>query len=66
MTLSFLTEELAFESAQDCAQFICEYGGEHLLETKTDGPILAAAKAGQVFEQAKSAAFRRVDIKGQI
>jgi len=66
LTLRFLTEELGFESDQDCASFICDHGGQALLENKESGPAFAAGKAGQVFQTAKDAAFRRVDLKGQI
>ena len=39
---------------------------EHLIERKDDGRVrLATGKAGMVFETAKKAAFRTVDIKGQ-
>lgn len=61
-----LNEELGFESDQDCAGFICDHQGEALLESKPSGVVFAAGKAGPLFEQAKLALFRRVDIKGQI
>lgn len=64
--LRMLTEELGFESDQDCAGFICDNNGEALLESKPAGIVFAAGKAGQLFEQSKLALFRRVDIKGQI
>ena len=67
LNLRFLTEELGFESDQDCAAFVCDHNGETLLVSKPDGVIsFAAGKAGLLFESAKVAAFRRVDIKGQI
>ena len=62
----FLTEELGFESDQDCVQFLCDVNAQGALE-EVDGVVkLTTGKAGQIFEDAKSAAFRRVDIKGQI
>jgi hypothetical protein len=65
--LRFLTEELGFESDQDCAAFICDHGGQNLIDNKPDSGItLATGKAGQTFQAARDAAFRRVDIKGQI
>ncbi len=66
MKLRFITEELGFESDEESARFICDYGAQSLLEEQTDGVRLLSGKAGLVFETAKSDAFRRVDIKGQI
>jgi hypothetical protein len=65
--LRFLTEELGFESDQDCAAFICDHGGQDMIDNKPEGGItFATGKAGQIFQAARDAAFRRVDIKGQI
>jgi hypothetical protein len=64
--LRFITEELGFESDSDAAQFIYDHQGEHLLVEKEDGLWFLTGKAGQLFETAKQAAFRKVDIKGQI
>jgi len=64
--LRFVTEELAFESDSDAAQFIYEKNGQALLEERGDGCHFLTGKAGSLFEVAKDAAFRRVDIKGQI
>ena len=64
--LRFVTEELGFESDSDAAQFVYDHQGEHLLEEKDDGLRFLTGKAGQIFENAKQAAFRKVDIKGQI
>lgn len=64
--IRFLTEELGFESDQDCVQFLCDNNAQDLL-LEADGIIkLATGKAGNIFESAKAAAFRKVDIKGQI
>lgn len=66
--LRFVTEELGFESDADAAQFICDYNGRDLLQQQDGGDDINffTAKAGSIFETAKSAAFRKVDIKGQI
>jgi len=64
--LRLVTEELGFESDGDAAQFICDHNGQHLLEEKEDGLRFISGKAGQIFEAAKTQAFRKVDIKGQI
>ncbi|KAL9092079.1 MAG: hypothetical protein Q9159_001078 [Coniocarpon cinnabarinum] len=66
LSLQYVTEELAFKDEQACAQFICEHGGEQLFEQKESGIRFLVAKAGQIFEKAKGAAFRTVDIKGQL
>lgn len=64
--LRFITEELGFESDHDAAQFIVDFKGEGLLEERGDSISLLTGKAGQLFEGARSEAFRTVDIKGQI
>jgi len=61
-----LTHELCFTDDQHCAQFICDYGGEHLLEQRDDGPRFLTGKVGSLFELARQKAFSMVDIKGQI
>lgn len=66
MKLRFLTEELAFESDANTAQFIIDRQGQHLLEDRGEHMSFLTGKAGSFFEDAKSAAFRKVDIKGQI
>lgn len=64
--LRFITEELGFESDADAAQFIIDQQGQHLLEDRTEYIAFLTGKAGALFESARSAAFRKVDIKGQI
>ncbi|KAK3687753.1 SAC3/GANP/Nin1/mts3/eIF-3 p25 family-domain-containing protein [Podospora appendiculata] len=64
--LRFITEELYYESDADAAQFILDYDGRHLLEERDGTIVFLTGKAGQLFETPKSAAFARVDIKGQI
>jgi hypothetical protein len=69
-----VVEGLAFQGEDEdpdaghrnCIQFICDHGGEHLIERKDDGRVrFLAGKAGKIFEAAKIAAFSVVDIKGQ-
>ena len=64
--LRFLTEELGFESDDESARFVCDHHGQSFLEDRTDGARLLTGKALGFFEDAKEAAFKRVDIKGQI
>ena len=76
--MHFLAKELAFHGdneseesdpdagARQCLDFICQHGGEHLVERKEDDVRFLAGKAGAVFENARAGAFRNVDIKGQI
>jgi len=66
LPLDYLTKELAFADDQHCAQFICDHGGEGLLERKADDVRFLSGKAGNIFDRAKQQAFRGVDIKGQI
>lgn len=61
-----MTEELGFESDEECAAFICAAKGDNLLEKVSGGVTFATGKAGMLFEQRKAAAFKKVDIKGQI
>ena len=63
--LRFVTEELGFESDEESARFICEYGGQAYLEEGAEVKLLTG-KALNFFDPAKDAAFRKVDIKGQI
>ncbi|UKZ79989.1 hypothetical protein TrVFT333_007753 [Trichoderma virens FT-333] len=64
--LRFITEELGFESDADAAQFIIDYQGQHLLEDRTEYIAFLTGKAGNLFENSRALAFRKVDIKGQI
>lgn len=64
--LRYVTEELAFESDAEAAQFIIDYNGQDLLLERDDHIAFLTAKAGQLFQTARVAAFRRVDLKGQI
>lgn len=64
--LRFVTEELAFETDEEAARFICDYGGGDALENKDGEVILVTSKSANLFEEARKEAFRKVDIKGQI
>ena len=66
--LRFITEELGFESDDESARFICDYGGQEYLEQREhDGEVrFLTGKAGRFFENAKQQGFKKVDIKGQI
>ena len=63
--LRFVTEELGFESDDHTARFVCEYNGQAYLEEGPEVKLLTG-KALSFFDSAKAAAFRTVDIKGQI
>jgi SAC3 family protein LENG8/THP3 len=64
--IRFLTEELGFESDQDCVQFLCDRNAQDLLQEVDGVAKLLTGKVGALFESAKTDAFRKVDIKGQI
>lgn len=66
--LRFVTEELGFEGDQHAAQFIVDHNGESVLEERNGDIAFLTAKADklQLFEHHRTAAFRRIDIKGQI
>ena len=64
--LRFLTEELGFESDDESARFICDHGGQSFLEERDGEVRLLTGKALRFFETARHAAFKKVDIKGQI
>lgn len=67
--LRFVTEELAFEHDEEAAQFVLDHapdGVTELLQEKEGHVRLMTGKVGTIFETAKAAAFRQVDIKGQI
>jgi len=61
--LRFITEELAFESDGDAAQFIYNHNGQQLLEERAQGLHLLTGKAGLIFENLKREAFQKVGIK---
>jgi hypothetical protein len=65
--IRFITEELGFEHDDESARFVLDYAAPDLLEQRDDGIVrLLTGKAGATFENARVAAFGRVDIKGQI
>ncbi|EED18294.1 SAC3/GANP domain protein [Talaromyces stipitatus ATCC 10500] len=64
--IRFITEELGFESDEQSVRFILEYASGELLQERDGHVRLLTGKAGRMFEDAKSQAYRVVDIKGQI
>lgn len=64
--LRFFTEELGFESDDESARFICDRGGQEFLEERDGEVKLLTGKALRFFEPVRKAAFKTVDIKGQI
>ena len=64
--LRFFTEELGFESDDESARFICDHGGQSFLDEREGEVRLLTSKASRFFEPARSQAFQKVDIKGQI
>lgn len=75
VSLSFIVNELAFQGEEEdpdhgarvCVQFICDHGGEHLISQRDDGVVsFLTGQAKTIFEDAKNAAFKHIDIKGQI
>ncbi|KAK9422792.1 hypothetical protein SUNI508_00655 [Seiridium unicorne] len=66
LKLRYITEELAFEHDAEAAQFIIDHNGQHLLQERDDTIIFLAGNAKGLFDTARSEAFRRVDLKGQI
>ncbi|EPS41669.1 hypothetical protein H072_4435 [Dactylellina haptotyla CBS 200.50] len=73
-----VTEELGFENDAECEAFLVKYNAGDFIKTKqvtkgegenkqtTDKIILETQRALPTFEAAKAAAFKKVDIKGQI
>lgn len=53
-------------SDEEAAQFIVNHGAQHLFEERGNDLYFLAGKGVGFFESSKSAAFGRVDIKGQI
>ncbi|KAI2618777.1 SAC3/GANP/Nin1/mts3/eIF-3 p25 family-domain-containing protein [Hypoxylon sp. NC1633] len=64
--LRFITEELSFDSDPEAVQFIMDNNGRDLLQEREGYVVFLSGKAGTLFETARSEAFRRVDLKGQI
>ncbi|OCK86037.1 hypothetical protein K432DRAFT_388149 [Lepidopterella palustris CBS 459.81] len=69
--IRFLTEELGFESDPECIEFLTVHHAGDFLEQKSepDGKLtlrMLTSKAGPLFDTLRSAAFSKVDIKGQI
>lgn len=66
--LRFVTEELAFETEGEAAQFIIDHGGQELLKEikKDDADFVQLTTGNRLWEDAKNEKFSMVDIKGQI
>ncbi|KAI9890255.1 MAG: hypothetical protein M1814_004290 [Vezdaea aestivalis] len=62
----FLTEELGFESDAQTIEFLYKYANASLVEEKDGEFYFSIAQAAQLFETAKQAEFKIVDIKGQL
>ncbi|KAK6531656.1 hypothetical protein TWF694_002833 [Orbilia ellipsospora] len=73
-----ITEELGFENDAECEAFLVKHNAGQFIKTKqttkgegdeqqmVDKVTLETQKAMTTFEAAKAAAFKKVDIKGQI
>jgi hypothetical protein len=64
VTLRFLTDELGFDNDDICREFLESHGAQNIIETQTDR--VKIREAASLFEGLRAAAFRKVDIKGQI
>lgn len=64
--LRFVTEELGFDSDEDCARFICEHGAPHLLDERDDGVHLLTGKGPGFFDSALKAASARPGVKAPV
>jgi hypothetical protein len=63
VTLRFLTDELGFDNDDICREFLSSHGAQNIIE-QTDR--VKIREAASLFEGLRAAAFRKVDIKGQI
>ena len=71
ITLRFLTDELAFDNDEACREFLESHGAQNIIEEKFDEKVgkqyrVKIREAAAHLEQLRAAAFRKVDIKGQI
>lgn len=66
VNIRFITEELGFESDEQSVRFVLDHTSEEVLLEKDETVRLATSRAGPFAEQAKAAAHRFIDIKGQI
>ncbi|KAL9001502.1 MAG: hypothetical protein Q9169_000077 [Polycauliona sp. 2 TL-2023] len=64
--LRFVTEELGFDSDEDCARFICEHGAPHLLDERDEGVHLLTGRAPGFFDSALKAASARPGVKAAV
>ena len=67
VTLKFLTNELGFENESDCREFLESHGVARVIDTTNSAQVRVRVKEGAtVFEELRAAAFKSIDIKGQI
>ncbi|KAH7064124.1 SAC3/GANP/Nin1/mts3/eIF-3 p25 family-domain-containing protein [Paraphoma chrysanthemicola] len=71
VTLRYLTDELGFDNDDTCREFLESHGAQNIIEQKAeeDNGVQYRVKireAAALFEGLRAAAFRKVDIKGQI
>ncbi|KAJ0118100.1 sac3 ganp domain protein [Diaporthe amygdali] len=64
--LRFITEELGFDADGDTYKFLVDHEAQELLEERDSVVYFLMSKANGHFNAAKTKAFARVDIKGQI
>ena len=64
VTLRFLTDELGFENDDSCREFLDSHGAQSVMDKHTGR--VKVREAATLFEGLRAAAFRKVDIKGQI
>lgn len=60
------TELFDEDIERECLSFVINHGSDALVQEKEGDVRVLTGKAGNVFGAAKSAAFGKVDIKGQI
>ncbi|KAH8729081.1 SAC3/GANP/Nin1/mts3/eIF-3 p25 family-domain-containing protein [Phaeosphaeriaceae sp. PMI808] len=71
VTLRFLTDELGFDNDDTCRDFLESHGAQNAIEKKIGETNsfqyrVKVREAAAAFESLRAAAFRKVDIKGQI
>lgn len=67
--LRFIAEELGFEGDNEAYNFIVDINPDLIQEKSVNGEdvlVFLTGMAGATFETAKTEAFRKVDLKGQI
>lgn len=71
VALRFLTDELGFDDDNACREFLESHGAQQIIEEKVDEQgrpqfRVKVKEAAGLFEGLRAAAFKTVDIKGQI